>query len=256
MDRMSRRKFIGTSGAVAGGLAVGGVLASSGPVAGATAHRPTTPAEALKLLLAGNARYANGKPKAPRRGAATRQETLNGQYPYAVILSCSDSRVPPEVLFDVGIGDIFVIRVAGNTATVDVNQGSIAYGLGALGARLLMVLGHQNCGACVAALTAVQSGPITEEERSIGQLGPDDSTQLFKDLINSFVLPIQPAAQEALKHPATFPAQLELVVQQNVRNQVALLKTLTPKLNPPVPSSVEVVGYEYSLQTGRVRAVS
>lgn len=102
--------------------------------------------EALAALLAGNERYVSGAPAHPNRTAARRAETTGGQHPIAAVVTCSDSRVPPEILFDQGIGDIFVIRVAGNIAG-DAVVGSVEYAADHLGVPLVVVLGHTHCGA-------------------------------------------------------------------------------------------------------------
>ena len=110
------------------------------------------PAEAFGMIKAGNLRYSSGKPQRPHQDAARRKETETGQKPHTIVLSCSDSRVPPEVLFDQGIGDLFVVRVAGNVlgaATV----ASMEYAVEHLGARLILVMGHDSCGAIKAALS-------------------------------------------------------------------------------------------------------
>lgn len=105
-----------------------------------------TPDSALEDLQKGNTRFVSGEPAHPHQAAARRAEVAGGQAPFATILTCSDSRVPPEVIFDQGVGDLFVVRVAGNVAKTD-EIGSIEYGAGHLGAQLLVVLGHSSCGA-------------------------------------------------------------------------------------------------------------
>jgi len=105
---------------------------------------------AIALLNEGNRRFATGQPQYPHDGAERRAETSRGQHPFATIVSCSDSRVPPEILFDEGIGDLFVVRVIGNVGSVD-ETGSAEYGVEHLETPLLVVLGHTNCGAVTAA---------------------------------------------------------------------------------------------------------
>jgi carbonic anhydrase len=114
---------------------------------------PTLPAdEAMQLLKDGNARYAAGESKHPHQGADRRAETAKGgQHPVATIIGCSDSREPLEIIFDQGVGDIFVIRVAGNLAGPD-ELGSVEYGVGHLGTPVVLVLGHTHCGAVTAAV--------------------------------------------------------------------------------------------------------
>ncbi|MGB9616905.1 MAG: carbonic anhydrase [Desulfomonilaceae bacterium] len=106
-----------------------------------------SPDEAMALLSEGNARYVKSQAQRPNQGPDRRNATaIKGQQPFATILSCSDSRVPTEVVFDRGVGDIFVIRVAGNVANAD-QIGSIEYAVAHLGSPLLVVLGHTKCGA-------------------------------------------------------------------------------------------------------------
>lgn len=107
--------------------------------------------QALEGLMMGNKRFMAGDVLHPRQGADRRKEITEGQTPFAIVLSCSDSRVPPEVIFDQGLGDLFVVRVAGNTFT-DFELGSIEYGAGVLHAPLIVVLGHDRCGAVEATL--------------------------------------------------------------------------------------------------------
>ncbi len=107
----------------------------------------------LKKLLDGNKRFASSRAKHPRQGQRRRQEAVKGQKPFAVVVGCSDSRIPPEILFDQGIGDLFIIRVAGNIVD-DVALGSVEYAVDHLGVELVVVLGHGACGA----VTATASG--------------------------------------------------------------------------------------------------
>jgi carbonic anhydrase len=107
--------------------------------------------EALVRLKAGNARFASGAMRHGDQGLARRQELAKGQKPYAAVLGCSDSRVSPEIIFDEGLGDLFVVRLAGNTADA-AGIGSLEYAVEHLGLRLIAVLGHQSCGAVDAAL--------------------------------------------------------------------------------------------------------
>jgi carbonic anhydrase len=128
-----------------------------------------SPAEALQKLTEGNERFVADKCTHPRIGAKRLLETAeNGQHPFATILTCSDSRVPVEVLFDQGIGDVFVIRVAGNVCDVD-EIGSIEYGVDHLGTPVLVVLGHTGCGAVTAVATEAQlHGSIPQLVENIG----------------------------------------------------------------------------------------
>ncbi|HEY1733332.1 MAG TPA: carbonic anhydrase [Acidimicrobiales bacterium] len=195
--------------------------------------RPADGAAALKRLMAGNRRYAAGEPANDGRDARRRQATSVGQQPFAVVLTCADSRLPAEIIFDQGIGDLFVVRVAGNTATAREVQGSVEFGITALKANLLMVLGHEDCGAAKAAVDAVVDGSTYP-----GQIG-------------AFVDPIVPAARMAVGLPKD--QQIAAAVAQNVRDQVALLEALGPIVQPAVAGgSLTIVGATYALASGVV----
>ena len=112
--------------------------------------------QALEKLVEGNKRYFLLKQSHPNQGIERRKEVKNGQKPFAVIVGCSDSRIPPEIIFDQGLGDLFVIRVAGNIVD-DVALGSIEYAASHLGSQLVVVLGHSKCGAVTA---TVQGGEV------------------------------------------------------------------------------------------------
>lgn len=129
------------------------LLLSLGAVALASSTGPAMPAdEALKLLKDGNARYVAGQSAHAHQGADRRAETAKGgQHPVATIIGCSDSRAPLEVIFDQGVGDIFVVRVAGNVAGPD-EMATVEYGVGHLGTPVVLVLGHTSCGAVTAAV--------------------------------------------------------------------------------------------------------
>lgn len=132
----------------------------------AAAHEPTLSAEqALKLLLEGNQRFVAGKLEHPNQTPARRAELARGQHPFAAVLACSDSRTPPEIIFDRGLGDIFTARVAGNSADQVVIE-SLDYSVKHLGVRVVMVLGHRRCGAVTAAVESYDNenvGPMLKE---------------------------------------------------------------------------------------------
>ena len=242
---LSRRSFIRSGAAVSGGLVAAGALAacgssssSSNASASTTSTAPPTNGDqALQQLTAGNQRFVKGKLENPRRETVRLAALAESQSPHTVIVSCSDSRVLPEVIFDEGLGDLFVVRVAGNTAADPLLLGSVEYGASVLGAVLVMVLGHENCGAVKAALANVTTGATVP-----GQ-------------ISAFVQPIIPAAQAVASQPKD--AQLNAAIQQNVRNQVALLKASTPILAPLVSQGkLRVVGGEFNFETGTVQMVA
>lgn len=189
---------------------------------------PSSPAEALRLLLDGNARFATGRATNPNRTLGRLQELGATQQPFAAILGCSDSRVPVEILFDQGFGDLFVSRVAGNIASAEV-IGSLEYSTEVLGSKLVMVLGHTSCGAVKATLTA---GAVPG---SIGSLYP-------------------------YIHPAVVQAEargLEAVIEANVVNQVEILRRASPVVAAGLQAgTVGVVGGVFDFHSGRVRIVA
>jgi carbonic anhydrase len=129
------------------------------------------PDEAMKRLREGNERFVQQMATNGHRDATRREELVRGQHPFAVVLGCADSRVPPEVIFDQGLGDLFVIRVAGEVAPAEV-IGSIEYAVEHLNCQTIIVLGHERCGAVEAALASANGGAAPE-----GNLG-----ELIKDI--------------------------------------------------------------------------
>ncbi len=135
-----------------------GIIVSSAIAMASESGPEITPEQAMKILQEGNARFVEGKSEHPRIDAERLKETgEKGQFPIVTILGCSDSRVPPEVIFDQGVGDIFAVRVAGNVADTD-EIGTIEYGVEHLRTPILIVMGHSKCGA----VTAVVKGAKTE----------------------------------------------------------------------------------------------
>src|SRR5437868_5323743 len=186
------------------------------------------PAVAISKLKEGNGRYAGGNLQHPGQTTERRAELANTQHPFATIVSCSDSRVPPEIVFDQGLGDLFVVRVAGNVID-DHALGSIEYAVDHLGVRLIVVLGHQRCGAVKAARDT-----IAAKTEAPGH-------------IQSLVTAIQPAVE------ATTKGDLEATVRENVKNIVQALSSSAPVLKAKVDSGeLKVVGAYYSLDTGSV----
>ena len=120
-------------------------------------HRPTTPDDALQELLAGNERFVTGARVHPHQDAERRAAVANSQTPFAVVFGCSDSRLAAEIIFDRGLGDLFVVRTAGHIIGPEV-LASVEYGVKVLGAPLLVVLGHDSCGAIQATHDAMTSG--------------------------------------------------------------------------------------------------
>ncbi|CCK25239.1 carbonic anhydrase [Streptomyces davaonensis JCM 4913] len=140
--------------ALGAGLTVGASPATAAPK---SRPRPATPGEALRELAAGNARWRTFREKHPDETRTVRQELVTGQHPFALVLGCIDSRVPPELVFDQGLGDLMTVRSAGEVLDEAV-LGSVAYGVLELDIPLVLVLGHQSCGAVRAAVEAEESG--------------------------------------------------------------------------------------------------
>ena len=236
---LSRRHFVKVATAV--GASVLGVLriVAAEPHAGALKNAPArlNPDEALRELLAGNERFAGGRPNSPRRSPADFRQLAEGQHPFAMIIGCADSRVAPEILFDVGKGDIFVVRVAGNVVSGAgaVVKGSIEYAVAELNVPLIMVLGHSNCGAVKAA---------------IAHLNAKDS---LPGAINDLVELIKPAVEQS-KGGSADP--LGGAIHKNVQIGVEKLKGLEPILATPVKEGkLKIVGGVYDLRTGKVALV-
>ncbi len=235
--KASRREFAMLTAAAGFGLANSG-LKAAGPQQDAPAGpRPVDADEALRQLLDGNHRFMIGKPLTPRRSPEEFRSLAHGQFPEAVIVSCADSRVAPEILFDVGVGDIFVVRVAGNVidgAGVTV-KGSIEYAVAELNVPLILVLGHSGCGAVKAAIQHIHD---------------KDS---LPGAINGLVELIKPAVAKS-KGIAGDP--LENAIRQNVEIGVERLRRLEPILAPRVTGGkVKVVGGVYDLGTGGVTLI-
>ena len=187
-----------------------------------------TPDAALNLLKAGNERFQKNELMQVDLSSTKREKLVNGQHPFAVIITCSDSRVPPEYIFNQGLGDLFVVRVAGNVIN-DEGMGSLEYTVDHLGTRLILVLGHQRCGAVDAAKQT-----IAAKGKAPGH-------------IQSLVTAIKPAVE------ATAKDDLETTIKTNVKNVVQALRSSTPILKAEVDSGkIQVVGGYYSLDTGAV----
>ena len=187
--------------------------------------------------MQGNERFVKGTIEHPGRKPSDFQPLAAGQSPMAVILGCADSRVAPEILFDQGIGDLFVVRVAGNyvTGAGSTVKGSIEYAVAELGSQLIVVLGHSQCGAVKAAIKHIHDHDA------------------LPGAINEMVNNIKPAVLESQGKPGD---PLENAIVANVRRNVAKLNTLGPIIAPRVTKGeVKVVGATYDLATGKVTLV-
>jgi len=195
--------------------------------------RAMTSAEALRRLLDGNARFAAGASQQRQPDPTRLRELAEGQHPFATVLGCSDSRVPPEMVFDQGLGDVFVVRVAGNVVGAEI-LGSLGYALEHLATPLFVVLGHEGCGAVQAALATRRQGTIAH--------GP------LAELIDA----VSPALDEVdPDEPAD--AQLRHAVEANVRQTVRRLAATPAGRDAVARDRIRIVGAVYELATGRVR---
>ncbi|HTU82932.1 MAG TPA: carbonic anhydrase [Candidatus Acidoferrales bacterium] len=229
--RHDRRTFLGAAAMSLGAFgAAGSALPAGAAGAGGPSPAAETPEAALALLKEGNARFVSGQSKC---GPLTARviELEAGQAPFAIVLGCSDSRVPIETIFDQIPGNVFVVRVAGNFLTTD-GLGSIEYGVAALKASLLVVLGHSACGAVKATVDFLKDG------------NPQPGH------IQSLVTAIEPAAKAARSAPGDW---LSNAIAENVRQNVHASTARSTIVSDAVNSGkLEVVGAVYELGTGKV----
>lgn len=232
-NQASRRDFLQATGLAAG-------IGLLGTSARATAAEAAAgPDAVLAQLIEGNKRFVAGTPSLlTRRRPADFAELAEGQAPSAIIVACADSRVAPELIFDQGVGDLFVVRVAGNVVTGagPVVKGSLEFAVAELGARLIVVLGHSACGAVKAAITHI------------------DQKDVLPGAIEGLVDVIRPAVGDAAGKPGD---KLENVIRANVRKCVDTIKGLDPILAKFAASGeLKVVGGVYELKTGVVEILS
>lgn len=234
---LTRRGLIGFGAAAASTALVGGLVSPA--MAQTASDTPAAPNDispdvALKRLMDGNARYA-ANTTTNRDLSAGRAARAQAQYPFAGLISCADSRVAPELAFDQGPGELFVVRVAGNFVGVN-GLASIEYGVAVLGIPLLMVLGHSGCGAVDATIKVIENG--TELPGHIPEL----------------VAALKPGVERALADKPADP--LKAATAENVRYNVETLKSATPIVAEAVSAGkVMVVGGVYDIATGKVEMV-
>jgi carbonic anhydrase len=192
-----------------------------------------TPASVLEDLMSGNARFTSNQSQSVDNAALVSQAT-GGQFPKAVVLSCIDSRVPVETVFDQAIGDIFVARVAGNFENTDI-LGSMEYSCKVAGSKLVLVLGHEACGAVKAACDGVELGNITS--------------------MLSNIMPAVHKSSEEVEGEANSsnPAFVAATVANNVKLTMDRIREKSPILKEMEDAGeINIVGGVYSLQTGKV----
>ncbi len=233
-ERLSRRSLLGAGAVAAAGAT--GISALVPASAGAASPRPKTPNGALKALLNGNARY--------RRDVFSRKDyspvgerAPTAQEPFAAVLTCADSRVSPPMIFDLERGNIFAAHVAGNSVD-EGSLGSIEYAVAVLGVRVVMVLGHSDCGAVKAAMHVVDGSKVYDEQH-YGAIG-------------AFVGKVVPAVEQLPAAQRT----INRCVAANARFQAAELAKRGPIIAPAVQQGkLRVVGAVYDIRSGRVRVV-
>jgi carbonic anhydrase len=232
--QLSRRRFLVSGSVAAASLPFARTALAKDSAPPPKPQNAVSPDQALELLRKGNSRYVEGVSR--RHDFAHEREALaSGQNPYASILSCADSRIAPEYAFDSGRGDLFVCRVAGNFANADVIA-SFEYAVAILGAPLIMVLGHDSCGAIDATLKALK----------------DNAT--LPGHLPSLVTALTSAAKAGAAQPGD---PLANAIHQNVVDTVAALKAATPILDAAIAQKkLKVVGGIYRLASGRVDMVA
>ena len=192
---------------------------------------PVPAAAALRRLMEGNARFVSGRRMHPNQSNGRRVKIAGGQHPFAAVLACADSRVAPELTLDQGLGDLFVVRAAGNVAS-DAAIGSFEYAVEHLGPQLILVLGHTSCGAVKAAAA-----------------GED-----LPGKLPSIVDPIKPAVAAVAGRSGDL---LENATRENVVRQVAALRAAAPILSRAVEQGrLEIVGGLYDLKSGKIELLT
>ncbi|MGB3737789.1 MAG: carbonic anhydrase [Pontixanthobacter sp.] len=232
----SRRNVLGGAATLGAGLLTGGgamAANSQGPMGGiAPAGKDLTPAQALELLEIGNAEFLRDERSGGITSQQRRLDLASSQAPFAAYVTCSDSRVPPELLFGRGLGELFIIRNAGNTVDT-VALGSIEYAVAVLNVPLVVVMGHERCGAVDAATKVVESNAT------------------FPGSIGRMIEPIIPAVLQARDQEGDL---LDNSVRANVRRVVRQLREQTDPimLEPQRAGKLWVVGAYYDLDEGKV----
>lgn len=218
---LTRRSLLSNTLAGTLGVLAGLTLSRTRP---ASAQSILTPDEAFKALMDGNERYVAGQLQSLDEDLSIlKAKTAEKQEPFATVLSCADSRVPVELIFDQSIGHIFVVRVAGNVTTPEI-KASLEYGVAILGTKILMVLGHGNCGAVKAAIE--------------GKAVPGQISALYA--------PIRPAVEAA-------SSDLDAAIDPNAKIQATLLSRASPVIDGAIKEGkLKVVPARYDIGSGKV----
>ncbi len=193
--------------------------------------------DALERLRQGNARFVRNEHRVEYVGSERRTELAKRQEPFAIILGCSDSRVPAEIVFDQGLGDLFVIRIAGNVVAPS-GVGSVEFAAERFGTRLVVVLGHSQCGAILATVEELRR-PSESQSRSL------------RSIVDRVRPSVESLLATELRHDAT--ALVAEAVRANIRASVSQLRHASEVLEQLIArDGLRVVGAEYSLETGTV----
>ena len=228
---LNRRSLIKYGGGFIGTSFIATIMGNNliNPPIAEAQNKEVTPDQALEKLVAGNDRFVNQKRTKRNQDQNRLTEVAQGQEPFAAILGCADSRVPAEIVFDQGLGDLFVCRVAGNIATPE-EIGSLEFGTLVLGSKVLMVMGHERCGAVKA---AIKGGELP------GQIG-----SLIKGIDIGTVTP-----------KSDDLTSLEKAAKANIAHQVEVLKK-SPVLSDLIAKGkLKIVGSYYDLDTGKISLV-
>lgn len=238
-DRPERRRFLRLAGMTAAAVAAVPLLSQTALAADPAAPPPKpqnrlAPDAALDRLMQGNQRYVEGLTR--RHDFLTEREALvSAQNPYAAVLGCADSRIAPEYAFDTARGDLFAVRVAGNLVNDD-GLASLEYGVAVLSIPLLMVLGHEGCGAVEAGLKMARDGAS------------------YPGHIQGLAASIAPSAQAVLKHKGNV---LDNAIAQNVRDNLKQLTERSTLLRDAVAEGrLKIVGGVYRLANGKVELIA
>jgi len=235
-----RRRFLQLAGLGAGALLLAGALPDNvAQAAEKTAPPPKpqnaiSPDHALQRLMEGNQRYVAGT-STTHDFKDEREALVSGQNPFVAVLGCSDSRIAPEYAFDTARGDLFAIRVAGNFVT-DEGLASLEYAIAVLGAPLILVLGHESCGAIGAGIKAVKDRTV------------------FPGHIQKLTDALKPSVEKVLTQPGSL---IENATAQNVKDSVERLKHASPLLTDALSKgTLKIVGGVYRLATGKVDLIT
>jgi carbonic anhydrase len=231
---LSRRQVVASAGGAALGFGAGWLVRDLPSGKDADEAMPHSGQEALERLMAGNQRFVLSRVRRRHQGQMWRHELTAGQHPFATVLGCSDSRVPIELLFDQGFGDLFIVRVAGNVVAGDI-IGSLAYAVLHVHTPLVMILGHEDCGAVTAALEGK------------ARHGESPRLEALLRLIDPGLRDLDPGLRG--------PARLSTAVEANVRWSMRQLAELPAGRRLIEDRIVNIVGAVYDLESGRVRVL-